>query len=265
VKRNTWKNNSNDSFFPKFSSIFFIHTLPHSHTSTGSCFSLDFFCILYTIYSMQEKIERFALRELVHRKLLERIVRGQLPPGSRVKDTDLSQEMHVSRTPVREALLRLVKEGFLENAVGRGFMVRPLTHREVREIYPVIWTLESLALTCSKPLTKAAQKDFDAITKKMKKPHRDFIPLIELDQQWHDILLSGCDNQRLLDMIKDLKIIAFRYEYAFMQEIELVKTSMQEHHHMVETLFNEGVQAAAPLLEKHWEFTMNAFLEKLTS
>lgn len=213
---------------------------------------------------MKEVIERFALRDVVHRKLLERILRGLYPPGSRVKDTQLSESLQVSRTPVREALLRLVKEGFLENLVGRGFMVRPLTSQEVREIYPIIWNLESLALKESQPLNNDTINQIETVAAEMAEPQPDYIHLIELDQQWHSILLSGCSNQRLLTMIKELKSIAFRYEYAFMQDGKLVETSVEEHRELVTTLLRDGADTAATLLQQHWQFTMNALLEKLT-
>lgn len=212
---------------------------------------------------MQKEIERVPLRDLIHRNLLERILHGQFPPGSRIKDTELSEELSVSRTPVRETLVRLVKEGFLENQVGRGFLVRPLTGQEVRDIYPIIAALEALALRNCEPLSKKALSRFDKIEVEMGKPHDDFIRLIELDVEWHRVLLSGCKNGRLLDMIDDLKSIAFRYEYAFMQELELVETSIHEHREIVTTFFEGGPAAAVPFLEKHWEFSMNALLVRL--
>lgn len=212
---------------------------------------------------MQTKIQRVPLRDLIHRKLLERILHGQFPPGSRIKDTELSEELSVSRTPVREALVRLVKEGFLENQVGRGFLVRPLTAKEIREIYPIIGALESLALKSCNPINKEALKRFEKISTQMKQPHDDFIRLIELDEEWHEVLLSGCTNRRLLDMVTDLKSIVFRYEYAFMQNLELVETSIDEHREIAATFSKKGAAAAVPLLEKHWESSMNALLEKL--
>jgi len=212
---------------------------------------------------MQTEIQRVPLRDLIHRKLLERILHGQFPPGSRIKDTELSEELAVSRTPVREALVRLVKEGFLENQVGRGFLVRPLTGEEVREIYPIIGALEALALRYCKLLDKESLDRFEKIGVEVRGPHDDFIRLIELDVEWHKVLLSGCTNRHLLDMIADLKSIVFRYEYAFMQNLELVETSIDEHREIVSMFFKEGPAAAVPLLEKHWESSMNALLEKL--
>ncbi len=212
---------------------------------------------------MQKKINRVALRDLIHRNLLERILQGHFSPGSRIKDTELSEELDVSRTPVREALVQLVKEGFLENQVGKGFLVRPLTGQEVREIYPIIGALESLALKTSEPLTKESLNRFEDITTEMGEPHDDFIRLIELDVEWHKILLSRCKNRRLLDMIADLKGISFRYEYAYMQNLELVESSIKEHREIAAAFYNQGPGAAVPLLETHWKFSMNALLKKL--
>ena len=81
--------------------------------------------------------------------------------------------------------------------------------------------------------------------------------------EWHRVLLACCKNQRLLDMIDDLKGIAFRYEYAFMQELELVATSIHEHGEIVSMYFEKGPAAAVPFLEKHWESSMKALLARL--
>jgi len=180
-----------------------------------------------------------------------------------VKDTELSQMLQVSRTPVREALVRLVKEGFLENLVGRGFVVRPLTAREVEEIYPIIWSLESLALKSSSPLSPGAVNALESISTRMETTKPDFIRLIEFDKEWHQTLLSGCLNQRLKNMITDLKAIVFRYEYAFMQEREWVETSIEEHRQIAGVLTEKGTEAAEPVLKEHWEFSMQSLLKKL--
>lgn len=217
-------------------------------------------CILYTIYIMKNEIQRVALRDLVHQQLLGRILHGNLPAGSRVKDTDLSESMKVSRTPVREALLRLVKEGFLENLVGRGFIVRPLTEQEVKDIYPIISALETLALKTSVPLPGEIVTEFEVILEEMETVQTDFVRLIQLDNQWHNTLLSGCHNQRLIDMIADLKALAFRYEYEFMEHREQVMSSIKEHRAIVDTLLGKGRTAAVPLLEKHWESSQKALL-----
>src|SRR5881396_1764111 len=89
------------------------------------------------------------IRADLRRIVLERIVRGELAPGVRIKESRLAEELGTSRTPLREALINLEQEGFVRSELAHGFSVEPLSGREVRETYPILWTLEGLALRAS--------------------------------------------------------------------------------------------------------------------
>src|SRR5262249_9969775 len=91
-------------------------------------------------------IQRLPLRDQVYRRILDGIHRGSPPPGARIKDSALATELGVSRTPVREALLRLAREGVLDSDMGRGFRVPPLDTAEIGDIGQIVGALESLAL-----------------------------------------------------------------------------------------------------------------------
>ncbi|MEM6570130.1 MAG: GntR family transcriptional regulator, partial [Planctomycetota bacterium] len=91
-------------------------------------------------------LTRTSLRQQAASELRSRLLRGDLAPGHRVNETAIAAELGVSQTPVREALLLLERERFLDSAPGRGFTVRPLDPDEVREIYPVLGNLEAFAL-----------------------------------------------------------------------------------------------------------------------
>lgn len=86
------------------------------------------------------------LRDHVKHQVLERLVRGMLPFGNRINETVLAEELGVSPTPLREALLHLQREGFVRSDTARGLTVRPLSQHEVRETYPILCTMECLAL-----------------------------------------------------------------------------------------------------------------------
>ena len=91
-------------------------------------------------------IVRTPLRNEVYSAILERIYRGDLPAGTRIRDTALATQLGVSRTPVREALLRLSREGVVAADMGRGFTVGRLDPVEMRETGAILSTLECLAL-----------------------------------------------------------------------------------------------------------------------
>ncbi len=86
-------------------------------------------------------IVRTPLRNEVYREILERIYRGDLPAGTRVRDTVLAAQLGVSRTPVREALLRLSREGVVDADMGRGFTVGRLDPAEMRETGAILSAL----------------------------------------------------------------------------------------------------------------------------
>ena len=151
-------------------------------------------------------IKQTPIRDRVYEELLKLILRGKLPPGSKVKDTDLAEHFVVSRTPVRETLLRLEREGFVENRMGRGFVVRPLTRGEMKEVYPILWTLESFALRSSAPLPAAKRRRLKTLAGRMNAGAKDPMENIDLDAGWHSTLLGCCGNEQLLAMIESLAI-----------------------------------------------------------
>lgn len=205
-------------------------------------------------------ITRTPLREQVHRAIVGRILRDELAPGSRVSDSALAQELGVSRTPVREALLRMEREGFLEVDVGRGFFVKALSAGEVAEVYPILWTLEVLALRASPAPGRATVAELDRVNAELGEAGDDPERRIDLDMVWHRTLLEGCPNARLLEMITGLKSVIRRYEYAYMQNARRIPVSTRTHDDIARALEAGDVEAAVPLLESNWRITMEELL-----
>lgn len=206
---------------------------------------------------------RRPLRDEVHQLVLDRLLRGELPPGSRVIESELATQLGVSRTPLREALFRLEQEGFLQADLARGFTVVPLTAREVREVYPIIWTLECLALTSIDQPERVALSELTQINEDLAQVRDDPAHMLALDSRWHETLMQGCPNRRLRQMIATLKKVAYRYEWAYMRETSLVATSVEQHRAIIEALEGRDLTRAISLLEDNWRFGMNALLQQL--
>ena len=208
-------------------------------------------------------ITRVPLREQVHHAIIGRILREELAPGARLSDSALAGELGVSRTPVREALLRLEREGFLEVDVGRGFFVKPLSAGEVREVYPILWTLEVLALRTTLPPSRARLADLARINGELTEAAGNPERRIDLDVLWHRTLLEECANERLLEMIGSLKAVIRRYEYAYMQNAGHIPISTSTHERIARAVETGDIDAAVPLLESNWRFSMEELLEWL--
>jgi DNA-binding GntR family transcriptional regulator len=139
-------------------------------------------------------IVRTPLRNEVYRAIMERIYRGDLLPGTRVRDTVLAAQLGVSRTPVREALLRLAREGVVDADMGRGFTVGRLDPAEMRETGAILSALECLALEACGEIPAERLARLSEIDGELSRTRGDVDRCIDLDEEWHRTLLQGCPN-----------------------------------------------------------------------
>lgn len=97
-------------------------------------------------------IEDRTLRAQVRRQILDQVLAGHFFPGERLVETKLSSRLHVSRAPLREALRELADQGILVSEPYKGFRVRPVSERDLRELYSMRTALEKFAFTIAWPL-----------------------------------------------------------------------------------------------------------------
>jgi DNA-binding GntR family transcriptional regulator len=205
-------------------------------------------------------IERAPLRREVRRVLLDRILRGDIAPGSSIHESDLAIDLGVSRTPLREALLGLEREGFLRSEAGRGFFAAPLTAEDAGELYPILWTLEGLALASSPAPAPSRLTELTRINADLARFERIPERALDLDRIWHDTLLSGCTNRQLVVMTDVLKDQARRYERAYMEDSGRVFVSTQQHEDILRALGAGQRDEAVRLLETNWRVSLDFLL-----
>jgi DNA-binding GntR family transcriptional regulator len=198
-------------------------------------------------------ITRIPLRDQVYKAVLASIHRGELPPAKRVRDTDIALQLGVSRTPVREALLRLAREGVLEADMGRGFSVRGLEAQEMRETGAILSTLEQLAVELSDSTPPERLVRLAEIDRQVADVRGDVDRSIDLDEEWHTTLIQGCPNSTLRTMISTLWQVPRRYMRAYLRDGGRVSLSTQHHARIVEALRRNDHPAAIQRLRHHWQ------------
>jgi len=197
-------------------------------------------------------IARVPLRDEVYRQILERVQRGDLAAGARVRDADLAAHLGVSRTPVREALLRLTREGVLDASMGRGFRVRPLEPAEIREVGAILGQLESLALRLSPAPSPARLDQLRDIDRCLERTRGDASACLDLEDEWHRVLLEECPNRRLLDLIVSLREVPRRYLAAYMRDAGRISLSTQPHTRILQALKEGGRDSGAAVFDQQW-------------
>ena len=96
--------------------------------------------------TFQPMMESRPIREIAYEVLKKAIITGEIPAGERIVETDYADRLHISRTPLREALRKLERDGLVEYVMRRGVIVHAFTAEDVEQIYTIRNCLEMLTL-----------------------------------------------------------------------------------------------------------------------
>jgi len=193
------------------------------------------------------------LHAQVRQVVLERIIRGDLAPGSRVVESRLAEDLGVSRTPLREALMHLEREGFLELVPNRGFSVAGLTMDEASEIYPLLALLEGHALRLTGPPDPARAGHLGDINDRLLSAAGDRERAFTLNVEWHTVLTSGCPNRHLLKMLASIRRKVYRYEWAHAASGRgAIEEAVARQDRILGALARHEMENALELLRDHW-------------
>ena len=192
------------------------------------------------------------------------IIEGKILPNEPMREIQLAELLNISRTPLREALQQLKWEGIVVSEPRKGYRLAQFSEADIYEIYPLRAKLESFALELSGVPDKKVLNELNEINLKIinsKSPKE----IVELDENWHLLLISNCKNQRLLKMIKTLHRQSQRYEYAYMAMNTTVEKSGNQHENIILQLQNRQLQKATELLAENNLVGMDALINWLKS
>jgi DNA-binding GntR family transcriptional regulator len=206
---------------------------------------------------MPKLIDRTPLGQQVYLQILQRIQQGSMAAGSKLRDGSIATDLGVSRTPVREALLRLSREGILSAEAGRGFRLTPLDSAELREIGSILASLEPLALDQSPEPSPQRIQRLTGIVRRLEQTRGDVAGCVELDDEFHRVLLEDCPNRRLLGLVETLRRSLRRYLHHYLQRGGRVSLSSLQHSRIADALRKGDLQAARHLLERKWRHGMD--------
>ena len=197
---------------------------------------------------MQHFDGRTNLAEEVASIVREMILDGRLPPGERINEVRLSAQLGVSRTPLREALARLVNEGALQDVPRRGFFVRPLTAEEVRAIYPIRSILDPAALRLAGIPSAPEIARLRSINNRLAAT-TDPAEAVRLDDELHLQLIAGCPNPVLIELIRQFMWRTRRYELGLMRKRVNMANAVAAHERIFTALEGGDLDLACRELE----------------
>jgi DNA-binding GntR family transcriptional regulator len=193
-----------------------------------------------------------SLRDQVYERLREAILTGDLPPGAPLVEAEIAASLSASRTPVREALMRLETEGMIEPRGMRGSVVRELRRDEIDCIFEIREALETLAARrASRRMTDRDAAAFRKLVDRMRTSVDDAVAMARLGTEFHDRILALADGDRLKRMLGDLRADIQPWRAIGLASADRRRESTREHGAMVEAMIAKDEAAIVAVTAQH--------------
>ena len=199
--------------------------------------------------------ERRSLGQDVYGKLKQAIVKGDLPPDSRLIESRMANVMGISRTPVREAIHKLEREGLLRHNPSGGFFVVGLTRSDIEETFGIRSVLESYAARLAATHHRG-EEELDPLDQKIHEYqlHLDqgnLKALLRINTEFHDLLYALSRSPRLIKMISDLQDPIYRFRQVLLKTEENAKISNEDHKLMLKLISKRDLEGVESLVREH--------------
>lgn len=203
------------------------------------------------------------MSEYIFTVLKESIINNKLQANQRINEKELSEQFRVSRTPVREAVLRLAAEGFVKIDSYKRALVSEISYKELKEILQVLGALDRLAITMA--VDNLALKDITKLEHLVIRMEKscDFNSIeiyIELNVTFHNWIWEAVPNKLLREMLYLVRDKMLRYNYAQIHAFKkpgALGKSMKQHIELVRAIKAKDKEKLKTLIVKHrgslWE------------
>ena len=221
-----------------------------------------------TNLQFQPMMESRPIREIAYDVLKHAIVSGEIPAGERIIETDYAERLHISRTPLREALRKLERDGLVEYVLRRGVVVRAFTIADVEQIYTIRNALEMLTLPA---IIENATPDHIADLRRrlaemdelLKKDDVDAIS--PLARAFHWALTSISNQTRILRVIESQDEYINRFSLMAIRQENHKYEAQAEHRRMVDLVEAKDLEGLRQLMRAHSDLSKQRCLEALAA
>lgn len=208
------------------------------------------------------------LRDVVFNTLRQAILKGELEPGERLMEIQLAERLGVSRTPVREAIRKLELEGLVVMVPRKGAEVSSITEKSLKDVLEVRKALEELAaeLACQRMSEEEIARTEEQLEEfKRTVEGDDLTRIAEMDVEFHEMIYVGTKNERLVQMLHNLREQMYRYRMEYIKDKEKRGTLVEEHAEIISRIKHHDIAAAKEASRKHIDNQESAVSKRIKS
>lgn len=210
-----------------------------------------------TVETNNGLVDTRPLREQVYAYLRHEMHTGRLVPGEYINLNEISERLGISKTPLRDAIIRMESQGFVTILPRRGVLVNKLTVQDIKNILGVLGALESAIIESvfdrlgpghTDEMTRINNEMIAAIQSE------DYASYYQLNIAFHDVFLSLSENTVLKEILMPLKQRLYDFpRRPYIKEWELINCS--EHQKLIEIIISREPEKVAELWrDSHWSF-----------
>lgn len=195
-----------------------------------------------------------ALTDWAYTNIKEDILNLRVQPGHQLHIEKLSEELGISRTPIREALLRLETAGLVQVLPRVGFFVADITTNDIAELFEVREWLESNA--AAKAVSTLTDDDLAGLDELMANTARaieqgDSGKFLEFEEAFHNLIIQRCGNKHLLGVMESLYNLTRRERVLSIRSKENISWSLVEHQQVVAAFHARNALQASAMMVAH--------------
>jgi len=186
-----------------------------------------------------------SLAEQAYLRLRQDILTCILPPGQIVSERELAHQYKMSKTPIREALTQVCHDGLMQRLPGRGYMVAPITIKDVRDLFDLRLILEVAAAERAarhpSPVQISVLKEMSLVSYRLD-DLESHIVFLKANRSFHLTLAEAAENRRLMDTLEGLMIELDRLFHLGLRLRDSSEEMKREHQEVVAALENRDVE-----------------------
>jgi DNA-binding GntR family transcriptional regulator len=199
-------------------------------------------------------LKRENLSNQVFEQIKEMIVRGEIPAGKRMIESEIAESMGISRTPVREAVHKLEAEGLLNPLPKGGYVVRGLDISDIEETFEIRSILESFASYLA--AHRHSDKEIVPLEEKMEEFQRyldkhDLKELTRVNTEFHELLYALSKSPRLVKMIHNLRDEIYFLRKIILHSVDMAHLSNKDHREIIKAIKKREAKKVERLVRDH--------------
>lgn len=215
---------------------------------------------------MNPKDQATSLAQQAHLRLRQDILTCVLAPGQVVSERELARQYEMSKTPIREALSRVCHDGLMQRLPGRGYMVAPITIKDVRDLFDLRLILEVAAAERAarqpSPAQIAVLKEISAISYLLDDPE-SHVSFLKANRRFHLTLAEAAGNRRLTSTLEGLMIEMDRLFHLGLRLRDSSEEMKREHQEVVAALEAGDVEGARDTIARQVMTSRDRILEAI--